>query len=87
MTVTPLNAIIGFTQLIQQGEDYNKLPHIFQHQIQSIYLSGKNLSELINNILDLSKIEAGKMELNEENVNLKILMQGIYSINTSLAEK
>ncbi len=83
---TPLNAIIGFTQLIQQGEDYNKLPHIFQHQIQSIYLSGKNLSELINNILDLSKIEAGKMELNEENVNLKILMQGIYSINTSLAE-
>ena len=83
---TPLNAIIGFTQLIQQGEDYSQLPAVIQNQIQNIYLGGRNLSELINNILDLSKIEAGKMEINEEDVNIKILLQGIYSINNSLAE-
>ncbi len=83
---TPLNAIIGFTQIIEQDEDYNVLPENIQNHLNGISLSGKNLAELINNILDLSKIEAGKMEINEEDVNLKILLQGIYSINSSLAE-
>ncbi|MBP9885628.1 MAG: response regulator [Leptospiraceae bacterium] len=83
---TPLNAVIGFTQIIEQGEDYQSLPEIVKSHINGIALSGKNLVELINNILDLSKIEAGKMEINEEDVNLKILMQGIYSINKSLAD-
>lgn len=83
---TPLNAVIGFTQIIEQAEEYQSLPESIKSHIQSISLSGKNLVELINNILDLSKIEAGKMEINEEDVNLKILLQGIYSINKSLAE-
>ncbi len=83
---TPLNAIIGFTQIIEEGEDYIFLPENTKNHLNGISLSGKNLAELINNILDLSKIEAGKMEVNEEDVNLKILLQGIYSINSSLAE-
>lgn len=84
---TPLNAIIGFTQIIRESEFYKNIPDDLQTSIENIELSGKNLLELINNILDLSKIEAGKMELNIENINLVILVQSIYSINLSLAER
>ena len=84
---TPLNAIIGFTQIIRESEFYKNIPDDLRISIENIELSGKNLLELINNILDLSKIEAGKMELNIENINLVILVQSIYSINLSLAER
>lgn len=84
---TPLNAIIGYTQLLNSNEEFQKLPEEFKTSFDNIELSGKNLAELINNILDLSKIEAGKMEIFEENINLKILIQSIYSINKSLLDK
>lgn len=83
---TPLNAIIGFTQIIEQDDEYSKLHPALKNHINGISLSGKNLIELINNILDLSKIEAGRMELNEEGINVKILFQSIYSINNSQAQ-
>jgi signal transduction histidine kinase/ActR/RegA family two-component response regulator len=83
---TPLNAITGFTQIIEQDDEYPKLHPAIKNHINGISLSGKNLVELINNILDLSKIEAGKMELNEEGINVKILFQSIYSINNSQAQ-
>ncbi len=84
---TPLNAIIGYTQLLNSNEEFQKLPEEFITSLANIELSGKNLAELINNILDLSKIEAGKMEIYEESINLKILVQSIYSINKSLLDK
>ena len=54
--------------------------------LEKISLSGESLSELINNILDLSKIEARKMALDEEELNLKQLVGSIYHINKGRAQ-
>ncbi|MCP4751189.1 MAG: response regulator, partial [Proteobacteria bacterium] len=53
--------------------------------LANIQTSGENLSELINNILDLSKIEAEKITLSRENINFRLLIQGIYHINRAQA--
>jgi PAS domain S-box-containing protein len=73
---TPLNSILGFTQLLQktiEGEEQVK-------QLHSIKASGKSLLLLINDILDLSKIEANRLELKYENVNIKVLLDEIKNI-------
>ena len=63
---TPLNAIIGFSDLIQR-EMFGPIgvPQ-YADYIRDIYASGNHLHDVINDILDLSKIEAGKLELHEE---------------------
>ncbi len=58
---TPLNAILGFTELLRKGADEN--PAERKDFLDSIYDSGKHLLELINDVLDLSKIEAGRMQI------------------------
>lgn len=73
---TPLNAILGFSEILNhQIKDV-------QHQklLQNIISSGKSLLGLINDILDLSKIEAGKMELNYRSVSLRGLFTEIRQI-------
>ena len=67
---TPLNAIIGFSDVIK-GEMFGPVgnPKYLEY-VQDINESGLHLLELINDILDLSKIEAGKTELHEENVDV-----------------
>ncbi|MGB3618261.1 MAG: ATP-binding protein [Catalinimonas sp.] len=84
---TPLNAILGFCEVMQL--EVQKLPVSgdFMTYLGYIRLSGKNLSELINNVLDLSKIEAGKLTLSVEPVQLKQLFKGIYTINNGRAEE
>ncbi|MDM8526827.1 ATP-binding protein [Anaerolineales bacterium HSG24] len=82
---TPLNAIVGFSQLLQHQSRELTLPREFQQFLDNVRLSGQNLSELINNVLDLSKIEAGKMSIEEQDLNLKLLVQGIYHINKAQA--
>ena len=59
---TPLNAILGFIELIL-GEVYGEVPADIQEPLTDIQASGKHLLRLINNVLDLAKIEAGRMEL------------------------
>ncbi len=61
---TPMNAILGFTDWLQRGLASNKDEE--QEYLSTIHSSGKHLMELINDILDLSKIEAGKMEIVKE---------------------
>ncbi len=58
---TPMNAILGFTEWLQRG--LATTPEEQQEYLSTIHASGKHLMELINDILDLSKIEAGRMEL------------------------
>lgn len=58
---TPMNAILGFTELLQRG--YSKNQEDSAKFLNTIHSSGKHLLELINDILDLSKIEAGQMEM------------------------
>ncbi|MBF0277760.1 MAG: response regulator [SAR324 cluster bacterium] len=82
---TPLNSINGFSQIILNHKNRDALPEEFKEYLNNIQTAGENLSELINNILDLSKIEAGKITVSEENLNLNQLIQGIYQINKSAA--
>jgi len=62
---TPLNAILGFTEIIK-AELYGPLGHgKYVEYAEDVYKSGAHLLDLINDVLDLSKIDAGKMELRE----------------------
>lgn len=62
---TPLNAILGFTEVIK-GELYGPLGHAkYLEYAEDVHKSGVHLLDLINDVLDLSKIDAGKMELRE----------------------
>lgn len=73
---TPMNAILGFSELLKE-----RISEPMSHSyIESIVASGKTLLSLINDILDLSKIEAGKLEISCEPVNLRGLMDEIRSI-------
>jgi len=66
---TPLNAIIGFTDLMQQRVFGPIAPARYSEYIQDIHQSGKHLLSLINDILDLAKIEAGHRELDEQDLS------------------
>jgi signal transduction histidine kinase len=66
---TPLNAIIGFADLMQQRVFGPIAPARYAEYIQDIHESGKHLLSLINDILDLAKIEAGHRELDEQDLS------------------
>ena len=73
---TPLNAIIGFSELlIEEAEDTGATELV--PDLEKIRRSGKHLLGLINDVLDLSKIEAGKMELCLETVDVQELVGGV----------
>ncbi len=74
---TPMNAILGFSEILK-----SKLPENSQHKmfVDSIYSSGKNLLNLINDILDLSKIEAGHLIPQLEEIDLRSLIFEIQQI-------
>lgn len=82
---TPLNSIIGFSRVILKGID-GPLTELQQTDLTAIYNSGQHLLGLINDILDLSKIEAGKMELNFDEVDLKPIIKGVMSSAVGLVK-
>jgi signal transduction histidine kinase len=67
---TPLNAILGYSQLMQRDRD---LPSDHRDAVRGISASGEHLLGLINEVLDLSKIEAGRMEVNSGDFDLQAL--------------
>lgn len=71
---TPLNHIIGFTELLVE-KNVGDLNVTQEEYLKDALQSGKNLLSLINNILDLSKVDTGKMELLLSEVNLRLLME------------
>lgn len=73
---TPLNAILGYAQLLQRDVS---LPLEQRDSIAGINDSGRHLLGLINEILDLSKIEAGRMELNPIDFDLAVLANGLVA--------
>ena len=75
---TPLNSIIGFSRVILKGID-GPISELQGQDLTAIYNSGQHLLGLINDILDLSKIEAGKMELAFDEVNMTDLINGVMS--------
>ncbi len=71
---TPLNAIIGFSEILLD-QTFGELNEKQSRQTQHILDSGRHLLSLINDILDLSKVESGKMELETSRVNLASLLE------------
>jgi signal transduction histidine kinase/DNA-binding response OmpR family regulator len=83
---TPLNAIIGYSEMLQEeAEDLGQSD--FVPDLQKIHAAGKHLLALINDILDLSKIEAGKMELLLEPFDPRALVRDVNATILPLLEK
>ena len=83
---TPLNAIIGYSEILQEdAADKDDKGSI--EDLQRIEDAGRHLLGLINNILDLSKIEAGKMDVFIEPVDIQALLKEVLSIVKPLADK
>jgi signal transduction histidine kinase/CheY-like chemotaxis protein len=74
---TPMNAILGYSQILQRNKSLNP---DFKKAVETIASSGNHLIDLINDILDISKIESGKMDLRETDFNLGELVNNIVSM-------
>jgi GAF domain-containing protein/CheY-like chemotaxis protein len=83
---TPLNAIIGYSEMLQE-EAQDQRAEGFVPDLQRIHAAGKHLLELINAVLDLSKIEAGKMELYLETFDIGPLVRDVAAVLDPLAQK
>jgi signal transduction histidine kinase len=83
---TPLNAIIGYSELLEE-EAADGHPEDLVADLQKIRTSGKHLLRLINSVLDLSKIEAGKMTLFVENFDIAKLVEEVQTTSAPLVEK
>ncbi|MFB2839630.1 ATP-binding protein [Floridanema evergladense] len=89
---TPMNAVIGFSQLLLRQIKNNTSNSQFSREqmsmLERILNNGKHLLELINDILDLSKIEAGRMDLQRQQFNLESLVkEAIEEVRLSAEEK
>jgi signal transduction histidine kinase/CheY-like chemotaxis protein len=83
---TPLNAIIGYSEMLEE-EAQDAGNKQFVADLEKIHGAGKHLLALINDILDLSKIEAGKMELYLETFDLKAVLEDVVSTTRLLVQK
>ena len=83
---TPLNAILGFSEILKDNlvelTDEQK-----QECLQNIHTSGKHLLELVNDVLDLSKIEAGRMELSYDRFGVFDAVREVHNVIRSLSER
>ena len=85
---TPLTAIIGFAQLAQIVRDGDaQMPKRYADAFERILRNGQHLLALINDVLDVSKIEAGRMKIHREHVDLVEVVQGAFAELQSLAER
>lgn len=82
---TPLNSILGFADLLKDA-GLSQDPKTLRY-LQNIINSGRHLLSLITDLLDLAKIEAGKMEVRSEPLSISDLLEGLISILKPLAEK
>ncbi len=82
---TPLNAIIGFSEMMMK-ETFGALGNPkYQEYLGDIHVSARHLLEIINEVLDMSKIEAGKIELDEENMDLTEAIESVLRMMASRA--
>jgi signal transduction histidine kinase len=83
---TPLNAILGYTELILDSV-YGDTPDKMREVLDRIQRNGRHLLGLINDVLDLSKIEAGQLNLSLADYSLKDVVQNVYTAVEALAKK
>jgi signal transduction histidine kinase len=81
---TPMNAILGFTELLLDGL-YGDVPHELREPLADIQTNGRHLLRLINDVLDLSKIEAGRMELSVHDYAPAEVLEAVRASLRSLA--
>jgi two-component system cell cycle sensor histidine kinase PleC len=84
---TPLNAIIGFSEIIQT-ETLGPVGSVrYRDYASDIHESGEHLLDLINDILDLSKVESGLEELHEEDIEIPVLARSVWRLIQQRAQK
>ncbi len=83
---TPMNSILGFSQLLE-SDPSEPLSSIQKDSVAQILRAGKHLLELINEILDLSRIESGKLVLSLEPVRLGSAVEEVLTLTESMAEQ
>jgi len=83
---TPLNSIIGISRVILKGID-GPITDLQTQDLEAIHHSGQHLLDMINNILDLSKIEAGKMELSVEEIEISDVFESVISTARGLIKE
>jgi len=85
---TPLNAVIGYSELLQdEANDLPEISDVFVPDLEKIHAAGRHLLDLINGVLDISKIEAGKMEVYAEPFDIYKMIEGIPSAVAPLVDK
>jgi len=82
---TPMNAILGFTEILKRG--YVKNENESLRYLNTIHSSGKNLLELINDILDLSKVESGRLEVEKRKVEPYAIIHEVLQMLTVKANE
>ena len=81
---TPLNTVLGYAQLLEMEPS---LTHNVKEQISTIKTSGEHLSDLIEGLLDISKIEAGRLDIHRNIIDTRLLMNQIVKMFQLQAEK
>lgn len=85
---TPLNAILGFSELLKlNGSEKTLTEEKQKHYVDNILISAKHLLNLINDILDLSKIDAGKVELHTEKISVPVTIEEVIILIKGTAAK
>ena len=83
---TPMNAILGFTELLKRGFGRNSVDT--HKHLEIIHSSGKHLLDLINDILDLSKVESGNLEMEQERFNpFPVILEVVKVLGVRAGEK
>jgi signal transduction histidine kinase/DNA-binding response OmpR family regulator len=83
---TPLNSIIGFTELLHDGLVRSGMPQ-YEEFLSYILTSGRHLLQLINDVLDLSKVEAGKLEFRADSVDLNRVVGEVVASFRKIADE
>jgi len=83
---TPLNAIIGYSEMLEEEAAELGKPS-FAQDLEKIHVSGRHLLGLINDVLDLSKIEAGRMQIFAERQEVIALISGVVTVAEPLTQK
>ncbi len=77
---TPLNTIIGFSKVLKDFLEKRYFGGKFKKYLQIIIESGESLTEVINSVLDLSKIESGKVDVSNSSFDLSVMVKSIYHV-------
>jgi len=83
---TPLNSILGFTDVMLEGMD-GKLTEYMDNDLRLIQKNGQHLLHLINDVLDMAKIESGRMNLHPEKFTVHSILDEVTSITSTLASE